>query len=174
MPESIPDKHDRFIRTFEQSISCAAACRAEDIPYSTLQSWRSKDLYGFRARYMAANERRLDNLEERMFDLLNWATEEGNFAQALRYPTLLMFALKAGRPMYRDSVQAATGAADLLAAIAKLSDAHDNPAQPDEPVNEEALKRGIPPDVTLTPKQGFDLRKKLDKELRDILAKEEV
>ena len=171
MPQNIKDAQDKFLEAFANSLSCAQACREVNESYARVQGWRRNDTNNFKALFLAANERRLDNLEERMFNVIEWATREENFAQALRYPTLLMFALKAGRPMYRDSVQVATGAADLLAAISKLSDSDESPAQSDKP-EDEPLKRPIEGHLPLTSAQQYQMKEKLDSELKDILGKD--
>ena len=169
-PGSIMDAQNHFLAAFEVALSAAEACRTSKVSYSTLQGWRKNDTQGFRTKFLAGNERRLDTLEERMFNVIEWSTREENFAQALRYPTLLMFALKAGRPMYRDSVQVATGAADLLTAISKLNDGATSPEPSDEPVSTD--KPMIEQHLPLTNNQNFKMRSKLDTELHKLLATE--
>ena len=171
MAKSVYDRQVAFLESFTESLSCAQACRAISETYASVQGWRRNDTNGFKSKYMVANERRLDNLEERMFNVIEWATREENFKDALRYPTLLMFALKAGRPMYRDSVQAATGAADLLAAISKLSDDDESPTQVDSPVD-EGSKRPLERSIPLTTAQEQRMKSKLDSELRLIVGED--
>jgi len=63
-----------------------------------LYKWLREDVRGFSARYEEANRDRLHNLESRMFDVLQWASDPDRYDKLLRYPTLLMFALKGGFP----------------------------------------------------------------------------
>lgn len=172
MAVSIKDRQDRFIIEFEESISIAQCCRSLNESYGAVMQWKARDTMSFRVRFTAANERRLDNLEERMFNVIEWATKEENFKDALRYPTLLMFALKAGRPMYRDSVQVATGAADLIAAISKLDDVQVSPAQVDSPLDVPESRRNEG-SLSLTTAQERRLKSKLDTNLRGLLGSEE-
>ena len=165
---SLLEDQTKFLEQFEESLNIKEACAALTIKPNKVGQWRSRDVNGFRAKFLAANERRLDNLEERMFDVIAWSTREENFAQALRYPTLLMFALKAGRPQYRDSVQAATGAADLLSAITKLSDAEDQ--TPTDNVNRD--DRGLPV-VPITKPQHDQLEGSIADQLKDIFLRGE-
>lgn len=158
------DSQTLFLEEFALSLNIKQACEAVHIPVGNVQKWRTRDTQGFRAKFNATNERRLDNLEERMFQVIEWSTKEENFAQALRYPTLLMFALKAGRPQYRDSVQAATGAADLVSALSKLSDA-DEAAPPLD--NVERDDRGKPV-IPITKEQHKALEGSMSDQLKDI------
>lgn len=165
MASSTKQNQDRFLEAFAASLSITAAAKEVNVGVNTVGNWRRNDAEGFRARFNQTNESRLDNLEERMFQVIGWATREENFAQALRYPTLLMFALKAGRPQYRDSVQAATGAADLVSALAKISDSAGD--APDTADNIERDERGKPV-VPITKEQHDKLEGSVADQLKDI------
>lgn len=168
----IKARQDKFIEEFESSVNITAAAKVCGIGLTTITTWRNKDVEGFRARFNQANESRLDNLEERMFSVIEWATKEENFAQALRYPTLLMFALKAGRPQYRDSVQAATGAADLVSALAKISDADGSNAAPNALPAEDNITRDErgKPVVPITKEQHKALEGSVSDQLKNIFG----
>lgn len=169
MPTSTTVAQDVFLTHFEaNSMGIQATCDATKIKQATVASWRKRDTNGFRAKFTAANERRLDELEERMFAVIDWATQPDNFKDLLRYPTLLMFALKAGRPMYRDSVQVATGAADLISAITKLNDTDGTELPETSNLDEDPRGRPIP----LDQKQSAGLSKVLDGQLKEILGSE--
>ncbi len=164
MPLSTKQNQEKFLAAFENSISAKQASRESGINYQTMMNWKTKDQDGFRARYVASNERRLDNLEENMFDVIGWATQEENYARVLRYPTLLMFALKAGRPQYRDSVQVATGAADLISAITKLNDGD----------KQEDTSNVTPThEIPITKSQVQKLEGSISDQLKDIFTHEE-
>ncbi len=123
MASTTPQNQARFLEHLESAVSIQAACKSAGVSATTVSRWRTADTNGFAAKFAMANEQRLNLLEDRMFQCLDWATTPENFDKLLRYPTLYMFALKAGKPQYRDSVQSAQGAADLVAALAKLNDA---------------------------------------------------
>ena len=165
MSSSTEQNQNKFLDAFCNSLNITRAANEVGIGVSTVGSWRRTDAYGFRARFNQANESRLDNLEEGMFSVVGWALKEENFAQVLRYPTLLMFALKAGRPQYRDSVQAATGAADLVSALAKLSDAEGDTVTD----NVERDERGKPV-VPITKDQHKALEGSVSSQLKDIFG----
>lgn len=127
---AVRTRQDKYLEVLVHCVSEQAACKEANISRTTVERWRHNDVEGFNARYAVANEARLNRLEDRMFECLDWATTPENFEKLLRYPTLYMFALKAGKPQYRDSVQSAGGAAELLQALTKLQD-NDAPPPPD-------------------------------------------
>ena len=169
MASTTKNNQDRFLEAFAESLSIQDAAKAARVGVTTIGTWRTKDVLGFRALFNSANEARLDNLEERMFRVIDWATQEDNFAQALRYSTLLMFALKAGRPQYRDSVQAATGAADLVSALAKISDTDGAGESTPTEDNIQRDQRGLPV-VPITHEQHEKLTGAVSDQLKSIFG----
>ena len=52
----------------------------------------------FRNRFADASQVRAESLEERVFAVVEWATQPDQFEKALRYPTLILRALEAAKP----------------------------------------------------------------------------
>ena len=96
--ETMADRQERCLIAFRNSVTDGEAAKAAGISRDTLYRWIREDVDGFSARYDEANRNRLANLESRMFDVLNWASTPENYDKLLRYPNLLMFALKGAYP----------------------------------------------------------------------------
>ena len=96
--ETIGDRQERFLLVFRETVNVKEALAAAGIHPSTLSRWITGDMEGFTAKYDEADKVRLKNLEERMFDVLNWASDPERYDKILRYPNLLMFALKGAFP----------------------------------------------------------------------------
>jgi DNA-binding GntR family transcriptional regulator len=122
--ETVEDRQNRALIALRQAVTLKAAAQAAGVNPSTIYSWIRNDLHGFSARYDEANRDRMDNLEGRMFDVLNWATGEENYEKTLRYPNLMMFALRGAFPeRYGDrSVMGSEDAQKLLEELRKMKD----------------------------------------------------
>ena len=90
------DRQNRYIETLEYCISDLDALHAAGIKRRTLDLWLKED--EFSQRYREATYTRANNLEEGMLDVLNWAIQPDRYSQILRYPSLLMFALRGLKP----------------------------------------------------------------------------
>lgn len=96
--EARADRQNRFLIAIRDSISCSEACKAAGVARSTIYKWIREDTDGFAARYEEANQDRVRNAEALMYEVLQWAHTPERFEKILRYPTLLMFALKGNMP----------------------------------------------------------------------------
>jgi hypothetical protein len=93
-PEDVLARKDAFLASFEESVTDKEACEKAGISRATLYRWLQED-EEFAARVQSAEGARAKNLEARMFNVLNWATQdETKYDKILRYPNLLMFALR--------------------------------------------------------------------------------
>ena len=85
-----------FLDAIKEVGTLRKAAAAAHISRSTVAKWRSENTDGFRERFNEAIDDFADSLEEKMFDLLAEMKVGHN-------PTLLIFALKALRPLkYRE------------------------------------------------------------------------
>jgi len=160
-------KQDAFLASLIKTGSVKQSLESADVKHATFAMWKFRDTHGFKERFARSleirNDARLEALEEQMFAALEWVSLPENYDKLIRYPTLLMFALKAGRPMYRDSNQVvAAGAADLLSAITKLSDGEKAPAP-------EVLS----PLAVSDSEGACEINHTLDSQLTEILSRED-
>ena len=85
-----------FLDAIKEVGTLRKAAAAAHISRSTVAKWRADNTDGFRERFNEAMDDFADSLEAKMFDLLGEMRVGHN-------PTLLIFALKALRPLkYRD------------------------------------------------------------------------
>ena len=122
--ETLEDRQTRFLIAFRNSITDTAACKAAGISRESLYRWIREDVNGFAARHAEADRDRAHNLEATMYDVLSWASTEAGFEKLLRYPTLLMFALKGSFPeRYGDrTTLGAETARQLIDELMKMKD----------------------------------------------------
>ena len=93
-PEDVLARKDAFLASFEESVTDKEACEKAGISRATLYRWLQED-EEFAARVQSAEGARAKNLEARMFNVLDWATSDAEkYDKILRYPNLLMFALR--------------------------------------------------------------------------------
>ena len=105
--QPVTNNQRTFLAAFEYALSVVDACKAADVTERTVQRWR-KESPDFLEAFEKTNANRGDFLEERMFNILSWATEPdpvtGGYERILGKPTLLTFALKgAKRAKYGDT-----------------------------------------------------------------------
>ena len=91
-------RQENFLRAFKEALSIPCAAQAVGITVSIVYRWLRLDVCQFRTRFNGANITRAESLEERVFDVVAWATRPENFLHALRYPTLLLRTLERLRP----------------------------------------------------------------------------
>ena len=96
---TITEKQSNFLTALKEVGTMRKAAAAAHVGRSTVDSWRKENLNGFRALFDEALDDFADKLESKMFDLLDEMRVGHN-------PTLLIFALKALRPLkYRELTQ---------------------------------------------------------------------
>jgi len=97
-PEDVRARKDSFLTEFAEAVTDKEACAQAGISRNTLYRWLSED-DDFAARLQVVEGQRARNLEARMFSVLDWATaSEEKYDKILRYPNLLMFALRGLMP----------------------------------------------------------------------------
>ena len=96
--ETLEDRQTRFLIAFRNSITDTEACAAAGISRESLYRWIREDVNGFTAKHAEADRDRAHNAEATMYDVLAWANTPERYEKLLRYPTLLMFALKGQFP----------------------------------------------------------------------------
>ena len=93
-PEDVRARKDAFLTTFEEAVTDKEACDKAGIARATLYRWLQED-EEFAGRVQQAEGQRAHDLEARMFNVLDWATSDAEkYDKILRYPNLLMFALR--------------------------------------------------------------------------------
>ena len=93
-PEDVRARKDAFLASFDESVTDKEACERAGISRATLYRWLQED-EEFAASVQSAEAHRARNLEARMFNVLDWATSDAEkYDKILRYPNLLMFALR--------------------------------------------------------------------------------
>ena len=112
----------QFLAAFQYALCIKDACEAAGVTEKTVQLWRRDP--EFAVQFDVTNEVRGDFLEERMFNLLDWATQPEQYPLLLKKPTILIFALKAAkREKYGDrGTGGEEGSKKLLEALLQLSD----------------------------------------------------
>ena len=124
--ETKQDRQDRYIETLQYSISDKDALDAANIKRRTLEEWLKEP--EFNQRHREATYTRGNTLEEGMLHVRDWAVQPDRYSQILRYPQLLMFALRGLKPeKYAERTLLAAGQAqdDLK----KLLSMDDTPAE---------------------------------------------
>lgn len=96
--ETKEDRQAAFLDALLDSITDAEACKKAGISPKTLYVWIKEDPE-FVERLAELEAPRARNLEQTMLTVLDWAaaTEE-RYEKLLRYPNLLMFALRGAMP----------------------------------------------------------------------------
>ena len=93
--ETKRDRQDRFLEVILDSVTDTEACKLAGIARKTLYAWIADPEDDFTDRLAAVEAPRGRSLEQRMFAVLDWATETPEkYDKILRYPNLLMFALR--------------------------------------------------------------------------------
>ena len=93
-PEDVRARKDAFLASFDEAVTDKEACAKAGISRGTLYRWLNDD-EEFATRLQTAESSRARNLEARMLNVLDWATgSEEKYDKILRYPNLLMFALR--------------------------------------------------------------------------------
>lgn len=97
--ETVKERQDLFLAAIVDSETDLEACAKAGIHRATLYNWIKSDSNDFNARLAEAEGPRGRSLEQKMFAILNWATETPEkYEKILRYPNLLMFALRGVLP----------------------------------------------------------------------------
>ena len=131
----LTQKQELFLDALKEVGTLRKAAVAAHVGRSTIQKWRADNVNGFRDRFDAALDDFADLLETTMFDLINEMKVGHN-------PTLLIFALKALRPLkYRELTQVTDEKAQDL--LRKLEDWRA-PAKTEQDKKDQ-------PEVNLTP-----------------------
>lgn len=122
--QTTADDKNRFLSAFQFSLHIDEALKASHTSERELNKWRRHDPE-FAERFELTNVARGDFLEERMFNILAWATKDAEgYKLMINKPTLLTFALKGlKREKYGD--RGGAGGEDtrrLLESVLALSD----------------------------------------------------
>jgi hypothetical protein len=119
------DRQERFLAGFAAGGNITAGLKVAEIDRRTQELWRSKDVFGFRARFNAAHLDYCDALESKMQELINELKPGNN-------PLILLARLNKEMPQsYRPGVQLADDTAkDVLDQLRKASRVgHNDSAQ---------------------------------------------
>ena len=119
------DRQERFLAGFAAGGNITAGLKVAGIDRRTQELWRSKDVFGFRARFNAAHLDYCDALESKMQELINELKPGNN-------PLILLARLNKEMPQsYRPGVQLADDTAkDVLDQLRKASRVgHNDSAQ---------------------------------------------
>ena len=137
---NVEDNQKKFLTAFEFALSIGDACQASGVSERTVLRWRRDD-EAFMEAFTRTDESRGDFLEERMFNILDWATAPEQYERILSKPTLLVFAIKgAKRAKYGESGSGSSEAVQkLVDMVTKLSDT--TPVQTEESVTETVSPR---------------------------------
>ena len=96
---TVGQKQALFLQAFRDTGTIRKASALAEVGRSTVQRWRTDNVDGFRARFDEALDDFADGLEAKMFEMLAEMKVGHN-------PTMLIFALKALRPLkYRELTQ---------------------------------------------------------------------
>lgn len=124
--ETKESRQAQFIEAFSEVLNDSEACKQSGVSKRTLYRWMRDD------EAFATNVQELEralgrNLEAKMLDVLHWATlDEARYEKLLRYPALLMFALRGALPeKYGD--KATVGADEAKKIIDELMRMRDDP-----------------------------------------------
>ena len=115
-------RQQQYLEALEHSISDVEALREVGITRRTLDYWMKEP--EFLLKYRDSTQTRGNNLEEGMFAVLEWGIQPDRYQQILRYPSLLMFALRGLKPeKYAERTLLAYGQAqDDLKSLLNMDD----------------------------------------------------
>ena len=135
MTEAKENSQRLFLAAFQYTLTSKEACDEVGISEATLNRWRREDPT-FEERFELTNDARGDFLEERMFNILNWATNDPEgYKLIIQKPTLFTFALKGlKREKYGDR-GGGTGeeARRLLEGLLRMTDKDEGEGEPPGP-----------------------------------------
>jgi hypothetical protein len=125
-PSTKQERQASFLAVFSESIYDTEACEKAGISKETLYRWLRED-ESFAVRVQELEAGRARNLESSMLDVLRWATlDEARYEKLLRYPALLMFAIRGALPD-KYGERATVGADDAKKIIDELLRMRDDP-----------------------------------------------
>ena len=125
-PATKPERQARFLAVFADCIYDSEACEKAGISKETLYRWLRED-ESFATKVQELEGSRARNLESAMLDVLRWATlDEARYEKLLRYPALLMFAIRGAMPD-KYGERATVGADDAKKIIDELLRMRDDP-----------------------------------------------